>query len=194
MLIAASTTGPFGEPILTVEEPEKLANPFHYGGGIVDPNRAAHPGLIYDMGMIDYVYYLCSLGYNNDTISKYTAQSILCPSEKPSRLNLNLPSITVPNLRGSVTVIRTVTNVGPINSRYIASVNHPPGVNVEVKPDMLIFDKNVREHSFEVTLSSDHKVIGGYNFGSLIWSDGVHTVTSPISVKTEIIPSYTDRS
>ncbi|RWR87689.1 subtilisin-like protein protease SBT3.8 isoform X2 [Cinnamomum micranthum f. kanehirae] len=180
----ASTIDPSGEPIFTVEEPQRVVNPFHYGNGIVNPNRAANPGLIYDMGDSDYVDYLCYIGYLDSTD---------CPTKKPSMLNLNLPSITIPNLKGSVTVTRTVTSVGPVDSTYVASIEHPLGVKVEVKPPKLAFNSTVKKLSFTVTLSSNHKVIGGYYFGRLSWSDGTHMVTSPISVKTEIIPSYTDR-
>ncbi|RWR87687.1 Peptidase S8/S53 domain-containing protein [Cinnamomum micranthum f. kanehirae] len=183
----ASTSSPSGEPIFTVEDPQEVANPFHYGGGIMNPDRAMDPGLIYDMGKTDYVHYLCFTGFN------IYSHSIVCPSEKPSLLNLNLPSITIPNLRGSVVVTRIVTNVGPVDSTYVASIEHPLGVKVAVKPQKLAFNVTVKKLSFTVTLSSNHKAIGGYYFGRLIWSDGIRKVTSPISVRTEIIPSYTDR-
>ncbi|KAJ8632441.1 hypothetical protein MRB53_025777 [Persea americana] len=167
----ASTIDPSGEPIFTVEEPQRVANPFHYGNGIVIPNRAADPGLIYDMGNTDYANYLCSIGYLN---------SADCPSKKPSMLNLNLPSITIPNLRGSVTVTRTVTNVGSADSTYVASIEHPLGVKVGVKPPKLAFNSTVKKLSFTVTLSSNQKAIGGYYFGRLSWSDGIHKLKHPM--------------
>lgn len=46
-------------------EPMKLADTFDYGGGIVNGNRAADPGLVYDMGTADYTQYLCNMGYKN---------------------------------------------------------------------------------------------------------------------------------
>ncbi|RWR87695.1 subtilisin-like protein protease SBT3.9 isoform X1 [Cinnamomum micranthum f. kanehirae] len=189
----ASTTDTSGEPIFTIGDAQKLAGPFDFGGGIVNPNRASDPGLIYDMGVTDYVHYLCSMGYNDFAISKLTLHPFVCPNKKPSILNLNLPSITVPNLRSSVTITRIVTNVGPIDSTYVPSVEHPLGVNVAVSPQMLVFNSTIKKLSFTITLSSSHKTIGGYYTGSLSWSDGIHKVTSPISVRTEILPSYTDR-
>eukprot|EP00268_Persea_americana_P028015 TRINITY_DN2725_c0_g1_i5.p1 TRINITY_DN2725_c0_g1~~TRINITY_DN2725_c0_g1_i5.p1 ORF type:complete len:237 (+),score=29.56 TRINITY_DN2725_c0_g1_i5:266-976(+) len=190
----ASTTDPSGEPIFTIGDAQKVADPFDYGGGIVNPNRARDPGLIYDMGMTDYVHYLYSIGYNSSAISALTLQSTVCPRKSPSILDLNLPSITVPNLGASVTVTRTVTNVGPVDSKYVASVESPLGVQVAVRPQMLVFNSTVKKLSFTVTLSSSHKSVGGYYIGSLSWSDGIRMVKSPISVKIEIIPSYTDRS
>ncbi|XXG76225.1 hypothetical protein AAC387_Pa08g0626 [Persea americana] len=125
-----------------------VANPFHFGSGIVNPNRAADPGLIYDMGMADYVdHYLCSIG---------SMDSADCPCKKHSMLNLNLPSITIPNLRGSVTVSRTITNVGPVDSTYVASIEHPLGVKVGLMPLKLAFNSTVKTRSFTVTLSSNH--------------------------------------
>ncbi|XXG76250.1 hypothetical protein AAC387_Pa08g0639 [Persea americana] len=189
----ASTTDTSGEPIFTIGDAQKLAGPFDFGGGIVNPNRASDPGLIYDMGVTDYVHYLCSIGYNNSAISKLTLHPSICPNKTPSILNLNLPSITVPNLRSSVTITRTVTNVGPIDSTYVTSVEQPFGVKVAVRPQALVFNSTVKKLSFTITLSSSHKTIGQYYMGSLSWSDGIHKVTSPISVRTEIMPSYTDR-
>ncbi|XXG76246.1 hypothetical protein AAC387_Pa08g0639 [Persea americana] len=189
----ASTTDTSGEPIFTIGDAQKLAGPFDFGGGIVNPNRASDPGLIYDMGVTDYVHYLCSIGYNNSAISKLTLHPSICPNKTPSILNLNLPSITVPNLRSSVTITRTVTNVGPIDSTYVTSVEQPFGVKVAVRPQVLVFNSTVKKLSFTITLSSSHKTIGQYYMGSLSWSDGIHKVTSPISVRTEIMPSYTDR-
>ena len=159
----------------------------------MNPNRASDPGLIYDMEVTDYVHYLCSIGYKTSAISKLTLHPFVCPSKEPSILNLNLPSITVPKLRSSVTITRTVTNVGPIDSTYVSSVEHPLGVKVAVWPQVLVFNSTVKKLSFTITLSSSHKTIGRYYIGSLSWSDGIHKVTSPISVRIEIIPSYTDR-
>ncbi|RWR87704.1 Peptidase S8/S53 domain-containing protein [Cinnamomum micranthum f. kanehirae] len=172
----ASTTDTSGEPIFTIGDAQKLAGPFDFGGGIVNPNRASDPGLIYDMGVTDYVHYLCSFGYNNSAISKLTLHPFVCPSKKPSILNLNLPSVTVPNLRSSVTITRTVTNVGPIDSTYVISVEHPLGVKVAVRPQMLVFNSTIKKLSFTITLSSSHKTIGGYYIGSLSWNDGIHKV------------------
>ncbi|XP_058085389.1 subtilisin-like protease SBT3.6 [Magnolia sinica] len=190
----ASTSDESGGPIFADGSPRKVADPFDYGGGIVNPNRAADPGLIYDIGMEDYLDYLCSMGYTNSAISRLTQHSTVCPIDPPSILNLNLPSITVPNLKTSVTILRTVTNVGPVNSVYTASIESPPTIHATVQPHILIFNSTAKKLSFTVTLSSTQKVIGGYYFGSLTWSDGVHMVRSSISVRPEIIPSYVDNS
>lgn len=183
---AAWNTDPSGEPIFAEGEPMKLADPFDFGGGIINFNKAADPGLVYDMGTADYIYYLCAMGYNNSAISKLREHPTSCPIKRPSILDLNLPSITIPSLTRSIKLTRTVRNVGHANSSYKAVVKPPQGIRISVRPRLLIFNATTDTISFTVTVSSTHQVTTGYYFGSLTWTDGVHAVRSPISVRTEI--------
>ncbi|KAI9173469.1 hypothetical protein LWI28_001797 [Acer negundo] len=182
--------GPSGFPIYAEGSPQKLANPFDFGGGIVNPNKAADPGLVYDMGTADYVHYLCAMEYNSSIISKLTGQPTTCPGRKPSILEVNLPSITIPNLKNSITLTRTVTNVGASKSIYKATVEPPFGVKVSVRPSVLVFNATSKKVSFRVTISKTHQMNTGYYFGSLTWNDGVHAVRSPLSVRTDVLQSY----
>ncbi|XP_022922608.1 subtilisin-like protease SBT3.3 [Cucurbita moschata] len=162
------------------------ARPFDFGGGIVNPNKAVDPGLVYDMGMADYIQYFCAKGYNNSAISGITKRSISCPKRRPSILDINVPSITIPSLTHPVSLTRTVTNVGAINSSYKAAIEAPPGITIAVKPRILKFNHKMKSISFTVTISSNHRVTTGYCFGSLTWLDGVHSVRIPVSVRTNI--------
>ncbi|KAB2608971.1 subtilisin-like protease SBT5.4 [Pyrus ussuriensis x Pyrus communis] len=192
LVTTAWKTDPFGEPIFAEGAGLKLADPFDYGGGLVNPNKAAHPGLIYDMGTNDYINHLCAFGYDTSTVTLLVEHATSCPVPKPSILDMNLPSITIPNLRNPITLTRTVTNVGPVSSTYKAQIEPPPGINVVVRPETLVFNSTVKKISFTVEVSTTHRVNTAYFFGSLTWNDGVHAVTSPISVRTQILPSYTD--
>ncbi|KAK1353819.1 hypothetical protein POM88_052184 [Heracleum sosnowskyi] len=87
------------------------ASPFSYGSGHVQPNRAMDPGLVYDLTVDDYLTFLCSLNYNQSQITLFSEEPYSCP-EKIILTDFNYPSITVPNLNGSITVTRTVKNVG----------------------------------------------------------------------------------
>ncbi|XP_011081356.1 subtilisin-like protease SBT3.5 isoform X2 [Sesamum indicum] len=174
---------PYGVPIFAEGDPHKLADPFDFGGGIANPNGAACPGLVYDMDESDYINYLCSMEYNNSAISRLTGKPVTCP-KTVSLLDVNLPSITIPYLGNSTTLTRTVTNVGATNSIYHVIVEPPTGTIVLVNPPILIFNSMTKKISFTVTVSSMHQLSAGYYFGSLIWTDGVHDVRSPISVRT----------
>ncbi|CAE5972686.1 unnamed protein product [Arabidopsis arenosa] len=160
------------------------ATPFSFGAGHVQPNLAVNPGLIYDLGIKDYLNFLCSLRYNASQISVFSGNNFTCSSPKTSLVNLNYPSITVPNLSSNkVTVSRTVKNVGR-PSTYTVRVANPQGVYVTVKPTSLNFTKVGEQKTFKVILvKSKGNVAKGYVFGELVWSDKKHRVRSPIVVK-----------
>lgn len=130
------------------------------------------------------------MGYNSSAISLLTEHKTKCPKRHQlSLLDLNLPSITVPALRNSVTVTRTVTNVGNLTSIYRALVEPPMGTSVTVEPRVLVFNATIRKMSFKVRILSLLEMDYGFSFGSLIWSDGVHLVRSPLSVRVQILHS-----
>lgn len=158
------------------------ATPFAYGSGHIRPNRAMKPGLVYDLTVKDYLDFLCALGYNATSMARFDDKPYKCPS-KPMRLeNLNYPSIAVPALNKTLTVIRTVKNVGP-PGRYKARVVPPIDISVSVKPKILTFTKEGEERKYAVTFKSEKGSVGpGYAFGVIIWSDGKHYVRTHLAV------------
>jgi len=185
---------PLSLQIFAEGSPRKLADPFDYGGGLVNPERAEKPGLVYDMGLEDYVLYMCSVGYNESAISQLVGRTTVCSNPRPSILDFNLPSITIPNLKEEVTLTRTLTNVGSLDSVYRVAVEPPLGVHVTVTPETLVFDSTTKRVSFKVRVSTTHRTNTGYYFGSLTWSDSVHNVTIPLSVRTQILPYFYDEN
>ncbi|EOA19514.1 hypothetical protein CARUB_v10002407mg, partial [Capsella rubella] len=157
IVTTAWKTDPSGEPIFADGSSRKLADPFDYGGGLINAEKAVKPGLIYDMNTNDYILYLCSVDYSDISISRVLGKTTVCPNPKPSVLDLNLPSITIPNLRDEVTFTRTVTNVGPVNSVYKVVIDPPTGVNVAVTPTELVFDSTTTKLSYTVRVSTTHK-------------------------------------
>ncbi|XP_068642047.1 subtilisin-like protease SBT5.3 [Aristolochia californica] len=156
------------------------ATPFSYGAGHIRPNRAQDPGLVYDLSTNDYLKFLCNIGYNSSQMAAFY-KGYQCP-QRSSNLDLNYPSITVPNLDKSTTVTRTLKNVGS-PGKYKVRLKHPEGVSVSVKPESLTFEKIGEEKSYKITLAPKHERMGGdYVYGRIIWSDGVHYVRSPIVV------------
>ncbi|KAF6159638.1 hypothetical protein GIB67_034600 [Kingdonia uniflora] len=190
--IAASQTGTDEEHIIADGVTQKPADAFDIGGGHVNLTKAANPGLIYNISTEGYVKFFCSMGYSSSEITNLTMIAIPCRKNKHLGRDINLPSISNPNLMKSVTVLRTVTNVGPTNSVNQAMVQSPPGVKMIVKPQTLSFNLTTAVLTFKVTFSSTQKVHGDYSFGSLTWTDGIHSVRSPVVVRIIKYESYAD--
>ncbi|KAF0891579.1 hypothetical protein E2562_010571 [Oryza meyeriana var. granulata] len=179
-LVTTASNEKYGLPILADGLPQKIADPFDYGGGFIDPNRAVDPGLAYD---VDLKYY-------DSVFACFSAGNSSCEFEFRK---MNLPSIAIPYLKAPTTVLRTVTNVGQADAVYKAVVQSPPGVQILVEPSVLQFSQGKKKQSFKVTFSMTHKVQGSYLFGSLAWHDGgAHYVRIPIAVRPVVFDNYAD--
>jgi len=83
-------------------------------------------------------------------------------------------------------VTRTVTHVGEGPSNYRAILTSPKGVNVTVDPRTMSFSGKGEKRSFNVTIVSE--MVTGTSgsmetrSGKLAWTDGKHSVVSPIVV------------
>ncbi|OEL26455.1 Subtilisin-like protease SBT3.5, partial [Dichanthelium oligosanthes] len=162
--------------IITTGLPRKIADPFDYGGGNINPNRAADPGLIYDIDPNDYNYFF---GCNIKT-------SVSCNTTSVPGYLLNLPSISVPDLRYPVTISRTVTNVGEVDAFYRVAIESPAGVKIEVEPSVLVFNSANKVHTFQVKLSPMWRLQGDYTFGSITWYNDQKTVRIPVAARIRI--------
>lgn len=164
------------------DEKGNVANPFAYGSGHIRPTKAADPGLVYDASYTDYLDYLCNFGVND------LDPTVECPTTLNSPANLNYPSVAVPKLNDTVTITRTVTNVGDAKSTYYFSPIPPPRISVRADPSVLIFDHVGQKKSFNITIKARRKKISSnqendeYKFGWYTWTDGLHNVRSPIAV------------
>jgi hypothetical protein len=105
---------------------------------------------------------------------------------------MNLPSISVSDLRHPVTVSRTVTNVGEVDVVYHAAIESPPGVKLDVEPSVLVFNATNKVQTFRVKLSPMWKLHGDYTFGGLTWYNGQKTVRIPIAARMTIYNFYAD--
>ncbi|KAG6663062.1 hypothetical protein I3843_03G262400 [Carya illinoinensis] len=180
IMTTAKTQDNRREPILNASYVK--ATPFSCGAGHVLPNSAMDPGLVYDLSINDYLNFICALGFNETQVSMFSDNPYKC-SKLISLANLNYPSITIAKLSDSITVTRTLKNVGSPGT-YRAHVQEPSGILVIVKPETLKFRKVDEEKSFNITLMvREAKASEDYVFGRLIWSDGKHSVKSPIVVK-----------
>eukprot|EP01018_Ginkgo_biloba_P038601 Gb_30236 [translate_table: standard] len=167
------------------------ATPLDFGAGHVDPDKAVDPGLVYDLGVEDYVNFLCSLNYTSQQIQIITRSPIKCSSTDFGSDSLNYPSFIASFKNGNKSSLqkakkfkRTLTNVGEGASVYKAVVEAPNGFKVQVKPNILVFQEKLEKLSFTVTLEMEESTIVGDEFvryGYLNWVDkNNHLVKSPL--------------
>nr|GMD22877.1 subtilisin-like protease SBT1.4 [Ipomoea batatas] len=158
-----------------------------HGAGHVDPNRALDPGLVYDIGVNDYVAFLCTIGYNIEQISLFVKDpsTVNCSVQNLGTPgSLNYPGFSVVfSTQNEVKYKRTVKNVG--SEKYVVyeiKVNAPLGVQVSVSPTKLVFDETTDTLSYEITFTNVKSGSYDNSYGSIAWEDGVHIVSSPIAV------------
>ncbi|MDQ2820606.1 MAG: S8 family serine peptidase [Pseudomonadota bacterium] len=157
--------------------PQTGTLPWAQGAGHIDPNKATDPGLVYDAGKADFVQYNCKV--NKASVSP--ASDCTTFGTLDETYNLNLPSITVAAVQGSVTVRRTVTNVGASSATYTAT-GSVPGFTTVVTPSTLSLAPGA-SGSFTVKLTNATALANTWNFGSLNWTDGTHNVKIPVTAK-----------
>lgn len=163
----------------------KAADPFDIGAGHVNPLKAIDPGLVYDMDARDYILFLCSLGYSEVQIKMMVLPSPSIDtgcSGSHSDLELNYPAITISNLQSTVTIKRTLRNVGRSSVVYFSSIKNLEGVYTYLWPRFLVFSLDKKTISYYVTLTPIKRSQGRYDFGEIVWSDGYHHVKTPLMV------------
>jgi hypothetical protein len=146
-------------------------NLFNVGSGQVNPTKALDPGLVYDAGTLDYFSFL---------------QGQLCnclPASIPAidASDLNQPSIAIGGIAGTQTVTRKVTNVASSAATYTAALTGPAGFTTVVNPTSFTIAPGETK-SYTVTFTRTDAVFGSRRAGQLVWSDGTHSVRSPIIV------------
>ncbi len=150
---------------------------FNTGSGHVNPTKALDPGLVYDAGFNDYLAFL-----KGQRLCCATSASI--PALDAS--DLNQPSIAIGGVAGTQTVTRTVTNVGSSTATYNAALTAPAGFDVVVTPSSFTIAPNATQ-TYTVAFTRTDAAFGSRRAGSLIWSDGTHSVRSPIIVSAAAV-------
>ncbi|KAG8389856.1 hypothetical protein BUALT_Bualt01G0022300 [Buddleja alternifolia] len=190
IMTTAIQTNNLNAPITT--ETGSRATPYDIGAGEISLFGPLQPGLVYETETMEYIQFLCNLGYNTSIVKMIALDlpnNFSCPvnSNSDSISNMNYPSIAISNFNQNglmKTVYRTVTNVGEEDeSIYTAIVEAPAGVEVEVVPNKLEFTKDVKKLQFQVNF----KVIAASDedlFGSITWSNGKYEVRSPFVVSS----------
>ncbi|KAF5184818.1 Subtilisin-like protease SBT4.8 [Thalictrum thalictroides] len=154
-----------------------------YGAGHIDPVKAVNPGLVYEATDVDYIAMLCN-SYTSYEIRQLD-DNFTCPEELILVKDLNYPSLatfSMANFSGEVTFKRTVTNVGVAKSSYKVTIHPGSNLKISVEPEVLSFESLNEKKSFTVTVSTKGEGDGFISSGSIVWSDGVHNVRSPIVI------------
>ncbi|XP_076923626.1 subtilisin-like protease SBT1.3 [Bidens hawaiensis] len=171
-LLDSSTGGPSG--------------PYDHGAGHINPVKAVDPGLIYDISPQDYFDFLCTQGLTRSQLvvfAKFSNRTCQHSLAGPSDLNYPALSAVFPEDKrvSTLTIRRTVTNVGPPTSNYHVVVSQFKGVNVKVEPSTLSFTKKYQKLSYKVTFMTTSRQTTPES-GALIWKDGAHRVRSPVVI------------
>ncbi|KAI4370922.1 hypothetical protein MLD38_019214 [Melastoma candidum] len=156
------------------------ATPFDMGCGFVNATGSLDPGLILDTGYNEYMSYLCSINGSMPVVLNYTGQSCLSYNTTITGSDLNLPSITIANLRGSRTVQRTVTNISG-NETFTVGWSAPYGVSMSVTPSRIFIpggQKQVLFVWFNATMNSSAATFGRIG----LFGDKGHIVNIPLSI------------
>ncbi|KAK8966933.1 Subtilisin-like protease SDD1 [Platanthera guangdongensis] len=171
---------------MIVDETLGEAGYFAVGSGHVNPTRADNPGLLYDLQPLDYIPYLCGLGYTDKQVSTITRRSVECSVfEAMAAEQLNYPSISVAmGSNSEKTVMRTASNVGEEEAVYSVQIRAPEGVEVTVYPGKLGFSAIKQHRSFNVYFSTGDvgEWRGTVAQGQLTWVSGKHFVRSPVLI------------
>lgn len=152
------------------------ANRWGYGAGHLQPNGAGIPSLVYDLAASDYGRFLCGVG-----LAPPAGIGSCATLGSIKAWDLNLSSLTAAGVVVSRTLTRRVTNVGASTATFVPTPSLP-GWDVSVTPASLNLAPGASA-SFSVKLTRTTAPLNAWTFGSLAWSDGVRTVTSPLSAQ-----------
>ncbi|XP_042499358.1 subtilisin-like protease SBT4.14 [Macadamia integrifolia] len=162
---------------------------FAYGSGQVNPARAIHPGLVYDMDQLSYIQFLCREGYKGSSLGFLVgSKHVNCSSLPPSKGSdgLNYPTMQLPTSmnRSYTTGVfrRRVTNVGPAESVYNATIRAPKGVVITVRPETLSFTHKIKQRSFIVMVKAKRIPNMQMRSGELVWRCSHYAVRSSIVI------------
>ncbi|XP_057517967.1 CO(2)-response secreted protease-like [Amaranthus tricolor] len=186
IMTTAIQTNNLKEAITT--ETGLAATPYDFGAGEVRPTQGLQPGLIYDVDTLDYLNFLCYLGYDLSKIKLIAGKlpsGFSCPkNSSPSMVsNINYPSIVVSMnaTTKTVEVNRTLTNVGE-EAVYTLTIDKPTGVEVTVSPNELKFTAKTKVLEYKVTFTTSSSSVKGDLFGAITWKSNKYKVRSPFVV------------
>lgn len=124
------------------------ADPFDFGAGRVDLTKSGSVPIVFD----ETAARMATVGANPLTA-----------------LDLNLPSLNVPSMPGTVTLSRTARNVTSKDYQFTVSVKAPAGSTIKVSPGSGSI-KAGKSRTFQVTITSNAP--SGQYFGEITFRSG----------------------
>jgi len=159
------------------------ATPFDMGGGALNINAAANPGIIFDAGEADYVAFLCSAeGATREQV--FASTGGMCPSLLGRSTDLNTPSITLACLNGTQILYRTVTNVAINIETYTITWTSPADVAVAIAPVTFTVGGAGEQQSQQITFTlraTGVSTVSSFGLVTFVGNLG-HQIHIPISV------------
>ncbi len=156
------------------------ANPFDFGAGHIDPNKAVDPGLVYDVADDEFDAYAC--GIASPAVAQTRCDTLAGSGFSFEAADLNQPSIALSRLTNTRTITRRVTNVNDLQETYQAEVSAPVGITVSVAPATITLGPG-QSASFDVTFVYESGPLDLWRFGSLTWVSTDHSVRSVLAVR-----------
>jgi len=147
-------------------------DPFFWGAGHVDPNKATDPGLVFDSNLDDWLAFLKGQGL-------FTG-----PGPTMDASDLNSASIAIGDMAGSQTVSRKAMSVGSKSETYTFSYTGLPGLTVT--PSATSFTAAPGSVTpWNVTfLRTASAPLSVYSKGMIKWTGNQgHIVTMPVVVQ-----------
>ncbi|KAH7512671.1 hypothetical protein FEM48_Zijuj12G0115600 [Ziziphus jujuba var. spinosa] len=159
IMTAADVVNHHGKPMF--DETLSPVDVFAIGASHVNPSKANGPSLVYDIQPDDYIPYLCGLNYTDKQVEVITQSSVKCSKvESIAKTQLNYPSFSVVLRTESLTFTRTVTNIGDAKSTYTLERSVPPGVDITVIPEKLVFSEINQKATYTVEFIPQSKQFG----------------------------------
>lgn len=165
---------------VTLQGGDAEANPFDFGAGHIEPNRAVDPGLVFETTDADYDAVAC--GIASPAVDETRCAELGAAGRSFEGADMNQASIAVARLINERTVTRQVTNVSDSASTYVARIEAPPGTTVDASPNSLSLGPG-QTANYDVTIRYQSGPLDLWRFGSLTWESERHEVRSPIAVR-----------
>ncbi|CAI7904972.1 unnamed protein product [Closterium sp. NIES-54] len=181
VLTTAKPTNVYGRPIRLWNGLQ--ADPWMMGSGHVNPSKVLDPGLSFDLIAADFKNLLA--GQNPKRTAKIFPTATLEPIDA---IQLNRPSIAISHCAGTVTVARTVTNVGILSTTFVAKVKAPFLTIVEVVPPRITLSSGDSYRFLVVITGLVPRPRWNFVYGAIVFKDNFgRKVRIPITVQPSLL-------